>query len=870
MHFIDETMKIKLKPGSILGLITILLASCSLNKTPDVAIVYDATATPVQLLAAREINRYIYIRTSNLPSLSSADSMPAKIKNVIFIGTQKQYLENQNFSGFLKLNDTTTLKEEQYIIKRETLKGRNFLIIIGGGDYGCLYGAYRLAEIFGMRFYLHGDVVPDKQIAFEMPHVDIHGRPLFELRGIQPFHDFPEGPDWWNLNEYKSILTQLPKMGMNFFGLHTYPEGGPNAEPTVWIGPKSEIGENGKVLKSYPSSYQSTYRGNWGYAPEKTSDYHFGADLLFETDKYAASVMDGMIPSPDSTELCNELFNRTGDMFRNAFSFGRYLGIRTCVGTETPLAIPKNVRDRLLKNKKDATDPAFVAGLYEGIFERIKKAYPVDYYWLWTPESWTWDSVPASIVKRTENDLLIAVKAAKTVKAPFTLATCGWVLGPPGKRGLFDKRLPKDMPFSCINRYVGFAPVEKAFEGITGRPKWAIPWMEDDPGLIYPQLWAGRMRRDAMDALKYGCNGLLGIHWRTQIIGPNVSALAKAGWDQGNWKELNISDSLRDIPVKDFYEDWAKSQFGEEVAKPIAEIFETIDGCQLYKPEKKKDYEAFLYRPITWIDGPGGIKINKEDWKIIEKKYAFLNDYEALGRILKGPGNRERYDYWLNYFRYSKTIAHLGCILGLLDSVIHNSEKTTNQSEKAKIINEVAIPLRSEASKLWGELETSLLSVITTSGEIGTITNLEQHNLVQLKLLNKYDNLLMTISGKPLPANITLSHTYQGIERIFIPAYRSLLEKDEDLNLKIIILSNDKAATAKLHWRKMGMGKYSDLNIENVSRAVYSVQIPVSVINSEDFEYYITARMPSGKTLIYPPTAPEINNTVIVLSEKTE
>ena len=90
---------------------------------------------------------------------------------------------------------------------------------------------------------------------------------------------------------------------------------------------------------------------------------------------------------------------------------------------------------------------------------------------------------------------------------------------------------------SCINRTVGNTPVEPGFAKVQGRPKWAIPWMEDDPGLTMPQLWAGRMRRDAYDALQYGCTGLMGIHWRTRILGPNVSALAKAAWDQSGWSD---------------------------------------------------------------------------------------------------------------------------------------------------------------------------------------------------------------------------------------------------------------------------------------------------------------------------------------------
>ena len=47
------------------------------------------------------------------------------------------------------------------------------------------------------------------------------------------------------------------------------------------------------------------------------------------------------------------------------------------------------------------------------------------------------------------------------------------------------------------------------------------------------------MRRDAADARKYGCTGLMGIHWRDAILGPNVAALARAAWDQSGWEGVN-------------------------------------------------------------------------------------------------------------------------------------------------------------------------------------------------------------------------------------------------------------------------------------------------------------------------------------------
>jgi hypothetical protein len=151
---------------------------------------------------------------------------------------------------------------------------------------------------------------------------------------------------------------------------------------------------------------------------------------------------------------------------------------------------------------------------------------------------------------------------------------------------------------------------------------------------------------------------------------------------------------------------------------------------------------------------------------------------------------------------------------------------------------------------------------------MGTIANLEQHNLKQLRLLTRYDSLIIAVSGKALPEECTLSNEYSGPERIFITAYRSLYEQNEDIKLKIIILSKDKANKATLYWRKLGSGNYSEVKIENVGRAVYEAIIKSSDFGNSDIEYYISAKMPSGKNLVCPATAPEINYTALVLSKK--
>ena len=45
---------------------------------------------------------------------------------------------------------------------------------------------------------------PRRAAPASIPALDETARPLFPLRGIQPFHDFPEGPDWWSRDDYKA------------------------------------------------------------------------------------------------------------------------------------------------------------------------------------------------------------------------------------------------------------------------------------------------------------------------------------------------------------------------------------------------------------------------------------------------------------------------------------------------------------------------------------------------------------------------------------------------------------------------------------------------------------------------------------------
>ena len=659
----------------------------------DPVIAYPADAPPLVRFAAREVRRYVYQRTDKLLAVTSEIGAPAPI------------ILSVKGAGLLPGDegirvDAAALGPQDYLLRTIVNRG---VFLVGGSDTAVLYAAYRFAEYLGVRFYLHGDVIPDQKVPFVFPVIDETHKPLFELRGIQPFHDFPEGPDWWNLADYQAVIGQLPKMGMNFMGLHTYPL----SEPTVWVGEKGDVNDDGTVKRAYAAQYFNTAQNSsWGYKSKKTGEFACGAAQLFEREQFGADFLKEFTPAPVTPEQCSAVFNQTGAVFHDAFSLARTLGVKTCIGTETPLRIPPYILEKSVspdasvqavggananyagsaiedteddplyqsvrynldayrfklpngsykvtlkfaevaydtvgarvfdvsvqggkaaekldlfakvgKNKaydialndvavtdgmlaidfgrvvelpaiaaiavegggaavrvncggdtyKDymadlgvAPDPATIRAVYEGMFTRIQKTHPLDYYWFWTPEDWTWSGTNEGTVGRTLDDLLAAHDALKSTGAPFQLATAGWVLGPQFDRALMDNKLPKDVSMSCINRDLGFEPVDEGFKKVDGRGKWAIPWVEDDPAMSIPQFWARRMRRDAQTALEYGCNGLMGIFWRTRVIAPTLASLAKAGWDQQWPAAVPPSDSyrVRDVragfPITTLYTD---------------------------------------------------------------------------------------------------------------------------------------------------------------------------------------------------------------------------------------------------------------------------------------------------------------------------
>ena len=325
-------------------------------------------------------------------------------------------------------------------------------------------------------------------------------------------------------------------------------------------------------------------------------------------------------------------------------------------------------------------------------------------------------------------------------------------------------------------------------------------------------------------------------------MSPNIGAMKDLLWSYGRTGRAIIKriPTDRGIWLEGYYRDWAERQFGSEAAQSIAEIFaeqdwETLPHALEWTEEMTGDFYMV----------PGAILPNRRSWSFEQSNYAFVNELESIQSQIVGKGNRERFDYWLKAMQCLKIMGEYGCIRYQFEEAC----EAENWSE--------ALNYRITLADLWSQLMTLMVEKATNASDLGEIINLETVNWKQL-MINKWDEALENGLGESLPVSAYPSKNYTGSAFVRVTPARTQVYGGEPLELTVLIMDNP--TSAKLYYRPLGNGSFSDITLNHVARGVYKVTIPPQI---DDFEYYINAETSIGNAK-YPVTAPDINQTVVV------
>ncbi len=445
-------------------------------------------------------------------------------------------------------------------------------IVHGAADHATLWAAYHLIESWGVGFYLGGDSLPRPDPDFAPALVEARCRPALAIRGNLPWFNFLNSPTTWNPQDYKTFFAQMAKQKANFIGFHAY-----DHEPFGAYDLTNAGAKMGGPLMTTISPHRW-----WSPPAMATSDFLFGTDQFFNRGEWGCEVGidDAWAYAPGRATRWQQ------QMMAEALAYAKRLGIRTCLGWEVT---------------GNPADPATRDGFRQRLRHTLA-TYPLDYFWIWQSEgrgtaghggNWVAGApndetiVPDSQIKeafaylgpnhdlreakRIAEYVILAHRTLKELAPSVRLVVSGWGGDAWMKfsslyEGL-DRIVPDDVIFSALDN------IDPRFQdqvaGVYGklkpsRERWPIPWFESDGGgarcdQTGPQTNVTAFEPLLKDPVKKGCQGALGIHWRTRNVEDVAGYLYRFGWNP-------------QLTAAEFFKGYARDKYGPRDAEHMAKV----------------------------------------------------------------------------------------------------------------------------------------------------------------------------------------------------------------------------------------------------------------------------------------------------------
>ncbi len=710
-------------------------------------------------------------------------------------------------------------------------------------EQALLYAVFEFLERQGTAFGIDGTSTPIEPAGgLRLPQAGAPwtATPEFTTRGLLPWPDFLNCISVYNDEDYKAYFAAMMRMRFNMFGMHVYP-----VESYLSF----DFAGSGHIAALEDSTMTS-----WGYLPQRTSTYKMGAAEFFDRETFGA----------DASRLAADNWDRadrTTAMFRKALEFAQQLGIKTGIGFE-PYSNPAEIESALPPESKSFPGGLIESRIGKDLLERrladLLERYPmVDYVWLWQDEGW--DSKD---------------KAARLSVTPFVQAheflkkhapTKRLVLGGWGRVALhfedLHQRLPDDIIFSSLDDTLGWDPIAEAFGKLGKRERWPIPWLEDDPSMWLPQFRAGHVKDAMQRARNFGCQGMLGIHWRHRVVDPTATYFARAAWDSRLTSAAN-------------YRHYCETQAVGDRAAELASIFEDADRRHTISSTFLGTYDEKGFANTNQIAADFNEVFNYDD---VEPELGILGSQRAIAKQLAeltakaaSPLERERIGYFSGFVNlmvpYCDAFETAHKIGGFLKQAVALRDQKKD-SEAWTLIAENAVPLWLKMAPMVRETMLTFQAIVATRNDQGQLTSM-QNKFVRVAL----ERMRLSIKEflGELPASMDAAYSAAvspdraNEPRLFVPTRPSLLHVGESVRIYIVLPGQASTTDAKLYTRRLGDSQWNVITADHAGRSVYAAQLGPFQAKDTAIEYYAAAQGTTA-TMTSPPQAPDNLYTLTVL-----
>ena len=771
-----------------------------------------------------------------------------------------------------------TLDEQEILARTVERDGRVALLLAGGSPAATQWAVYAFLERLGCGFYLGGDALPAPQPDLYVADLDLRRTPTFAVRGTLPWYNFLNGPTTWNPADHRRFYDQLAKQGANFVGYHSY-----DWEPwAAYLRGFTGV-EMGEVLATSGANH---YRDLWGPVPTATADYAFGTDRLYAHGLFGAECAFGYATYADGVR-------QQQAMLSESLGYARARGIRTCLGFEVAGDPTAEENVRILRAR----------------LEQVVRTYPLDYVWLWQAEGRgggidmrAWDVVEAAADEiaphfsylgdawrvaegaRICRYIQLGHRILRELAPDVRLIVSGWggdrwMAFTDFYRGL-DATLPNDIIFAALDNIdPTFEPNVSTVYGELkpSRERWPIPWFESDGGGTRHDQWGPQPNVNAFaplldDAQGKGCQGILGIHWRTRAVEEVAGFTFRRAWEP-------------DLTPAAYFARFARACYGPSTAAEMAAVHQRLEELGPRWTGAKGQVEC---GPFTWFDQEGHGLPPAGEWPPYRaghlpapERFSELDALEerltALHARLRDGGAADggqdtlaRLTYLRSTLRwvisYDRAALHLW----------HNGpvEAALQRGEAAQMAGDTATALTSghEALALLaacglGAAVQGLADNVTNQGELGVLAAINGKAVAAYKRLIARAEALVGERHRHAPA-LLAANGWPDTPRLWVWSPGDVAATGRPLVIEARALGPQPTRAVRIHYRPLGEGSGDGWKMAPCTqeqRAVYRGEIPADYLTPAGLQYYVASEDAHGTLITAPHDAPHTTFSATVV-----
>jgi hypothetical protein len=754
---------------------------------------------------------------------------------------------------------------EHYAIRSRTEGDETEVFLHGANEQALLYAVFDFLERQGALFGIDGDVYPlTLPQSLQLPPADApwEASPRFAVRGLLPWPDFLNCISVYNREDWRAYLEAMLRMRFNTLGIHVYGQEDQWAESFLSF----EYGGVGHL-----AHLDTTVSDRWGYLPQRTSRYGMSAAQYF----------DGEIFGADSTRFARgpwEAAEMAQKVWREAFAYAEQLGIRTGIGFE-PYRVPEEIRRACPPEVRredvynfhgnthriERIDPDSRTARYilETRLAQLLEAYPsVTYVYLWEDEMANWASQGID-VEMPVTPFRQAYDFLRRHAPDKRLVLAGWG-GVVRHFPAFHRALPEDIIFTALNDQVGWDPVHETFGELGDRERWPIPWLEDDPAMWFPQFHVNRFAKDLQRAEQFGCQGVLGIHWRHRIVDPTAAYMARRFWDAN-------------LETQRYYESYAATQAAAPRSSVLAGILADADLNRRllatwdgeYLPDGHATNRGFSgdYSEAFTIES--GFTIADQVLADQQQMIAGLADLFGAAAT---PLERERLGYLYGQVRFLDPYAQAwreGVELHRLIMAQHARRRQGDMEGAAATMCEEGVALW---IRLLGHTREAVLSfqhTVATRNDLGMLASV--HNkFVRIATFRFRASLLEFMEELPPEAEAAyaaaLGPDTELPASLIVPTRPTRLAPGESATITAIAPGVLEVSGVELLWRKLGTEAWQAVPLALVGRRTFAYDfcMPPGV---ETLEYKVQATFAASPAPVIVTAPPAGGATSYVISQ---